>query len=198
MSRRLLIIFGSGLLLLIIVVVILFAMQKRTTTPANTNSTVKLPNINTVILNTNQATANANTAGTNTASDPRTEVQQLARNFAGIYASLSSQGTYKNITDLYFAMTPDLKADQEAYVAQQQKQTTDTSTYHGITSVPRVITVQDFDETAGTASVKVTLQRVETSGTSSNSQTYNQDITLGFERIQGAWKVGRITWSPKQ
>ena len=94
-------------------------------------------------------------------------------------------------------MTPALKENQQAYVAQQTSQAQDTSLYHGISSVARIVAVQDFDISKGTATAKVTLQRVETSGTN-NSQTYNQDLTLGFERIQGAWKVGHITWGAKQ
>lgn len=198
MSRRLLLIIAGALLLVLIVLgSIVFMQRRKNPTNINTNNTNgALPNVNTVVLNTNQAkNTNAVNAGV---VDARTEVQSIARSFASIYGSFSTQNDFENITQLYFYMSPALKSQQEDFVATEKAKRKDTSLYSGTTSEPRIVTVADFDEGAGTASVKVTLQRTETSGTSAEPNTYFQDITLNFQRLSGAWKVGSIAWSAKQ
>jgi len=197
MPRRILLIIAGAALLVILAVAGFLLWQRRQASPgtntANTNGTV--PNVNTVVLNTNQAT-NTNSAGGPV--DAKTAVQELAKSFASIYGSFSTQNNFQNITDLYFYMTPALRAQQETFVAGEQAKQTDTSLYKGTTSETRVTTVEAFDEAAGTADVRVTLQRTETSGTTSEPSTYFQDIVLSFQRLDGAWKVGRIAWQAKQ
>jgi len=153
--------------------------------------------VNTVILNTNQPQANVNAAPTGADVDQRQAVQRIASDFASIYGSFSTQNNFQNITDLYFYMAPPLKAQQEAYVAEQRAKQADTTLYKGTTSVSQIVNVEQFDLEAATAQVKVTLQRVETTSATSDSAPYFQDITLSFERLQGAWKVARIAWGPK-
>lgn len=201
MTRKLLLIVGTAVILALIALGVWFVLQRRTTPPpdTNTNTANVLPNVNTVVLNTNAATnENANTSTSNPEQDQRAAVQQLARSFASIYGSFSTQNNFENITDLYFYMTPALKAQQEQFVASEQAKRTDTSLYRGTASEARIVSVEAFDLTAGTAQVKVTLQRVESSGATSNSTVYYQDLTLTFERVQGAWKVGRIAWGEKR
>lgn len=199
MSRKLLYIFGGTILgLAIVVFVIIFLQRRAAPTNANTNTSTSVPNVNTVILNTNQQTANTNAAATGGELDEREAVERIATDFASIYASFSTQNNFQNITDLYFYMAPPLKAQQEAFVAAEQAKRADTSLYQGTTSVARITTIEQFDLTAGTAQVKVTLQRVETSGTSSEPTNFTQALTLNFERIQGAWKVARLAWGAKQ
>lgn len=198
MSRRLLLIIAGALLLVLLVLGGIVLFQRRTpasnTNASNTNGA--LPNVNTVVLNTNQ-TKNTNTVNAGVL-DPRTQVENLARSFASIYGSFSNQNNYENITSIYDLMAPALRSQQEAFVASEKAKGGDTSLYHGYTSVPQVTTVKDFNENAGTADVTITLQRTETSGSSSESTTYFQDITLRFQRLNGAWKVGSIAWSAKQ
>lgn len=199
MSRRLLLMLGGALLLILIVVGILLVLQRQNP-ESNTNTTTNtgtLPNVNTVVVQTNQA-INTNTATTGTPTDPRTEVQNLAKSFASIYGSFSNQNNFENITQLYFYMAPDLQAQQEAFVAAERAKRADTSLYTGTASVASIAEVQAFDATAGTAQVRVTLQRNETSGSSAEPNTYYQDITLSFQRMQGIWKVARIAWGAKQ
>lgn len=199
MSRKLLYIFGGTILVLVLVILAIFFFQRKATPPkANTNTSVSVPNVNTVILNTNQKASNTNAAATGGEVDQRKAVERIATDFASIYGSFSTQNNFENITQLYFYMAPPLKAQQEAFVATEQQKRTDTSLYQGTTSVSRITTTEEFDLNAGTAKVKVTLQRVESSGASNDSSTYNQDLTLTFERIQGAWKVARIAWGQKQ
>ncbi|MEK7518752.1 MAG: hypothetical protein AAB549_02415 [Patescibacteria group bacterium] len=200
MSRKLLYIFGGTILVLILDIVAIFFFQRRTTPPkTNTNTSTAVPNVNTVILP--GGAGSGSTGNTNAATggevDQRKAVERIATDFASIYGSFSTQNNFENITQLYFYMTPPLKAQQEAFVAAEQQKRTDTSLYKGTTSVSRITTTEEFDLNAGTAQVKVTLQRVDTSGSTSDSSTYNQDLTLHFERIQGAWKVARLAWGPK-
>jgi hypothetical protein len=199
MSRKLLYVFGSSILVLVIVVLVVLFFQRRTTAPAaNTNTTTSVPNVNTVILNTNQPASNTNTPVTSGEVNERRAVERIATDFASIYGSFSTQNNYQNITDLYFYMAPPLKAQQQAYVAEEQAKRADTSLYKGTTSVARITTIEQFDLAAGTAQAKVTLQRVETSGNSNENTTFNQALSLNFERIQGAWKVARLAWGQKQ
>ncbi len=200
MQRKLLIIFGGAVLLVLIALGVWFMLQRNQQPPANTNTnTATLPNVNTIVLNTNAATnGNTNTTTSSPELDQKTVVQQLARNFASIYGSFSTQNDFENITDLYFYMTPALKTQQEQFVAAERAKRSDSSLYRGIASEARIVTVPEFSLSAGTATAKVTLQRVESSGTTSNSTVYYQDITLTFERLQGAWKVGRIAWGEKR
>lgn len=199
MSRKLLYIFGGTILVLVIVVVVIFFMQRRTTTPpANTNTSVSLPNVNTVILNTNQPAANANVVVTGGELNERKAVERIATDFASIYGSFSTQNNFENITQLYFYMAPPLKAQQETFVAAEQAKRTDTSLYQGTTSIARITTLEAFDLAAGTAQAKVTLQRVESNGASNDTNAYTQALTMHFERLQGAWKVARLVWGSKQ
>ncbi|MDP2789558.1 MAG: hypothetical protein Q8O51_00305 [bacterium] len=200
MSRKLLYIFGGTILVLVIVVLVVLFLQRRTTAPkTNTNATVSVPNVNTVILPGGAGSGSSgNTSVTGGELDERKAVERIATDFASIYGSFSTQNNFRNITDLYFYMAPPLKAQQEAFVAAEQAKRADTSLYKGITSVARITTIEQFDLSAGTAQVKVTLQRAETSGTVSETNTYPQALTLNFERSQGAWKVARLAWGPKQ
>lgn len=199
MSRKLLYIFGGTILVLVIVVLVVFFLQRRTTPPAgNTNTNVSVPNVNTVILNTNQPAANTTGAVTGGEQNERKAVERIATDFASIYGSFSTQNNFENITQLYFYMAPPLKAQQEAFVSAEQAKRTDTSLYQGTTSLARITTLETFDLSAGTAEAKVTLQRVESTGASNDTNTYTQALTLSFERIQGAWKVARLAWGAKQ
>ena len=78
-------------------------------------------------------------------------MERIATDFASIYGSFSTQNNFENITQLYFYMTPPLKAQQEAFVAAEQQKRTDTSLYKGTTSVSRITTTEEFDLNAGTA-----------------------------------------------
>ena len=60
-------------------------------------------------------------------------MERIATDFASIYGSFSTQNNFENITQLYFYMTPPLKAQQEAFVAAEQQKRTDTSLYKGTT-----------------------------------------------------------------
>ncbi|MEK7631240.1 MAG: hypothetical protein AAB445_00030 [Patescibacteria group bacterium] len=199
MSRRILLIIAGALLLALLALGVFFFLQRRdansNTNASNTNG--NLPNVNTVVLNTNQA-GNSNTAVNGSALTARAIVESTARSFASIYGSFSNQNSFENITSLYPLMAPALKAQQEAFVGVEQAKRADTSLYTGFTSEPRIVNVEAFDENDGTAEVRVTLQRTETSGSSTESTTYFQDITLSFQRLDGAWKVWRLAWGAKQ
>lgn len=199
MSRRLLLLIASALVIALLGLGAFFIFrQPQTNTNASTNtSTGALPNVNTVVLNTNQTT-NVNSATTSSPTDARTTVQNLAKNFASIYGSFSTQNNFQNITDMYFYMAPALRAQQESFVAAEQAKRTDTSLYSGTSSEPRTTEVLAFDETEGTAEIRVTLQRTETAGNTSEPTTYFQPITLSFQRLADGWKVARIAWGAKQ
>ena len=191
-------ILGGAVVLTFIILAALFFWQKKTasnTNKSNINSSV--PNINTVTANQNQ-NQNLNAKPADPTINDKNSVQQIGRNFASIYGSFSTQNNFENITDLYFYMTPPLQAQQEEYVNAERQKRRDTSLYRGITSEARIVKLESFDAAAKTATVKITLQRVESSGTTSNSSTYYQDITLSFEKQDGVWKVGKIVWGQKQ
>ncbi|MEK7570058.1 MAG: hypothetical protein AAB515_01270 [Patescibacteria group bacterium] len=199
MSRRLLLLVASALTLVLLGLgaFLLFGRRQANTDAPTNTATGSVPNVNTVVLNTNNA-ANTNTATSGSPTDARTTVQNLAKNFASIYGSFSTQNNFQNITDMYFYMAPALRAQQESFVAAEQAKRADTSLYSGTSSEPRTTEVLAFDENAGTAEIKVTLQRTETTGSSSEPTTYFQPITLSFQRLADGWKVERIAWGAKQ
>jgi hypothetical protein len=200
MSRKILLIILGALLLLLLVLGGAWLLQRQKTTTPATNT-----NVNRVLPNVNNANANkpANTnAKTNTpvdvTIDEQNTVKSIAKNFAGIYGSYSTQNNYKNITDLYFFMAPALRTQQEQYVADQRSKAIDTSLYHGMSSEARVVHMDAFDSKAGTAAVTITLYRTEYTGTTSNATSFIQPLTLTFEKADGSWKIAKLAWGQKQ
>lgn len=197
MSRRtqLLILIG---VIVVFAAIILFALLQRKQTPANTNNANQVVlNVNLVNVSLQNGNANTNQPSAGTTTDEAT-VKGIAKSFASIYGSFSTQNNFENITELYFYMTPELKAQQEAFVAAEKAKQGDTSLYKGTSSESRIVHLDALDEQAGTAAVTVTLVREETSGNTTSPTTYNQNLTLTFAKIDGVWKVGRLAWGAKQ
>lgn len=197
MSRRtqLLILIG---VIVVFAAIILFALLQRKQTPANTNNTNQVVlNVNLVNVSLQNGNANTNQPSAGTTTDEAT-VKGIAKSFASIYGSFSTQNNFENITELYFYMTPELKAQQEAFVAAEKAKQGDTSLYKGTSSESRIVHLDALDAQAGTAAVTVTLVREETSGNTTSPTTYNQNLTLSFAKIDGVWKVGRLAWGAKQ
>ncbi|RJO59724.1 hypothetical protein C4546_00660 [Candidatus Parcubacteria bacterium] len=199
MSKKLLFILGGAVVLTLVALGILVYWQrgKPLANTNNSNTNAVLPNVNTVVANVNQ-NQNLNQPPLDPNINDKTAVQQIGRSFASIYASFSTQNDFENITDLYFYMTPELKSQQESFVAAERTKRRTDILYHGITSEARIVELSEFDASQGSATVKVTLQRVESTGTTSNSETYYQDLTLSLVKQSGVWKVGKIVWGQKQ
>jgi hypothetical protein len=199
MSRRMLLIILGAVLLVLLVLLGIWVMQKnKTPTPTtNVNVNTVVPNVNTVNTNT-AVNLNVNKKPVDVDANEKNTVKSMGKNFASIYGSFSTQNDYRNITDLYFYMAPALRSQQEQYVATERAKNNDTSLYHGISSEARIVKLDNFDSKAGAASVTVTLYRIEYTGSTSNSSSYVQDITLGFEKVDGSWKVAKINWGQKQ
>ncbi len=197
MSRRtqLLILIG---VVVVFAAIILFALLQRKQAPANTNNANQVVlNVNLVNVSLQNGNANTNQPSAGTTTDEAT-VKGIAKSFASIYGSFSTQNNFENITELYFYMTPELKAQQEAFVAAEKAKQGDTSLYKGTSSESRIVHLDALDAQAGTAAVTVTLVREETSGNTTSPTTYNQNLTLTFAKIDGVWKVGRLAWGAKQ
>ncbi len=197
MSRRTQVLILIGVVV-VFAAIILFALLQRRQTPTNTNNANQtVLNVNLVNVSLQNGNANTNQPSAGTTTDEAT-VKGIAKSFASIYGSFSTQNNFENITELYFYMTPELKVQQEAFVAAEKAKQGDTSLYKGTSSESRIVHLDTLDAQAGTAAVTVTLVREETSGSSATPTTYNQNLTLTFAKIDGVWKVGRLAWGAKQ
>lgn len=199
MSRRMLLIILGAILLVLLVLLGFWIIQKqKTSSPkSNTNVNTVVPNINTTNVNT-VVNLNVNKKPVDVDANEKNTVKSMGKNFASIYGSFSTQNDYRNITDLYFYMAPALRSQQEQFVAAERAKKNDTSLYHGMSSEARIVKLDNFDSKAGAASVTVALYRIEYTGSTSNASSFVQDITLGFEKVDGSWKVAKINWGQKQ
>ncbi|MFA6474333.1 MAG: hypothetical protein WCV85_05665 [Patescibacteria group bacterium] len=197
MSRRTQILILLGVVILFIAI-IGYVLLQRKATPANTNNANQtVLNVNLVNVSLQNGNANTNQPSAGVTTD-EAAVKGIAKSFASIYGSFSTQNNYENITELYFYMTPELKTQQEAFVAAEKAKQGDTSLYQGTSSESRIVHLDALDAKAGTAAVTVTLVREATSGNNATTTTYNQNLTLTFAKMDGVWKVGRLAWGAKQ
>jgi hypothetical protein len=123
--------------------------------------------------------------------DERSNVRRIAAAFAERFGSFSNQTDFQNILDLKPLMTAKLQAWADAYVA-EQRSSSSSETYAGVTTRALTTTVEKFDAAAGTATVRVRTQREQSS--LSKDTVYYQDLLLEFAREGTVWKVDTATW----
>ncbi len=117
-------------------------------------------------------------------------VQSLSKTFTERYGSYSSEADFANLKDVLPLLTADFAAKVEAYIDAGQPQ----SGYYGISTKVVTITVDQMDETAGTAQTSVMTQREESKGGPQNAEVRYQEIVLTFVKEGDVWKVASATW----
>lgn len=125
------------------------------------------------------------------------EIQVLSMPFVERLGTYSNQSNYENLSQLLPFMTETMQGWANEKITAAQKQPFNTL-YTGITTKALSFQVVSINETAGIAEAKIATQRKESVGTATNAKVYNQDISLKFKNIGGAWLVDSATWENVQ
>ncbi len=158
-------------------------------------------NVDTSSSSTPVVTTNTTVTATNVAQPSRPpleqELQRLSRSFAERYGSYSNQTNFANLENLFVFMTPSLQRTTQRFIDDERAKQRDTSVYYGITT--RVISVEtkSFSENSGTASFVLHTYRRESIGTTSNSKTFEQALTITMQKDDGTWKVADAVWEKR-
>jgi hypothetical protein len=123
-----------------------------------------------------------------------TDLKRIASTFAERFGSYSNQSNFGNINELKVFMSPSMQSWANGYVDEMRIQSGDSSLYYGITTKSVYQEVMEFDEDTGEAKILVKTQRRESTGTTKNSSTFNQDITISFKKLGQAWRVDSASW----
>jgi len=121
-----------------------------------------------------------------------TAAVQIAELFAERYGSYSNQGDFQNLTDLLPIMTAKYRAETEAYLATATP--SDASNYQGVTSVKISSEIRAYSQSAGTATVAVTLQQQKTTGASPTPAISYRSLRMDLKLVGTDWKVDSATW----
>lgn len=118
------------------------------------------------------------------------DVVSLSKTFVTRYGSYSNEADFANLSDVLPLMS-------DAFAAQTQR-FIDTSTapeeYYGVTTRVITVDVQEENDAEGTATVLVTTQREEATGSTQNVEVRYQEILLTFVKEAASWKIDSATW----
>ncbi len=120
-------------------------------------------------------------------------VQQLTASggqFAERFGSYSNQGNFQNLTDLYPLMTDAMRQTVERTIAAAGAAPTG---YVGVTTRAVSTRLVSLDEKAGSATVRVSTQRVTQTGDAAPTTSY-ADLTIIFRKVQNVWLVDSALW----
>ncbi|MEY4745083.1 MAG: hypothetical protein RL272_1028 [Candidatus Parcubacteria bacterium] len=129
--------------------------------------------------------------------DDRASIKVVARTFAEMYGSFSTEGNYQNIVDSEFYMSDAFRARSEAFVADARSKP-GTGQFAGTTT--RAVfepQISALDAAAGTATALVKTQRRESGSTVGGDKVYYQDLKLEFVKKADTWKVDSANWMPR-
>lgn len=198
MSRRTKIIIAL-IILALIALVLWLALRPRPTAPApsnqaanvNVNAPKQLPASGSILnVNSEQPVVNQVPPPP---PDPLLALKQLARTFAERYGSFSNQGFFENQTDLEPFMSASYAAVTEERISKELAKPRPDE-YHGFTTRALNVTVDSVDESAGQAVLTVKTQRQEFSTPTGDGVVTYQDITLGFVKEEGEWRLDSAKW----
>ena len=125
------------------------------------------------------------------------DLKRLASSFAERFGSFSNHSNYGNIQDLKLFMSSKMKVWADKYITEAIARAADTSIYYGITTKAIAADVKQFDDNADRAEILVKTKRRESTGVTSNSSGFYQDIFINFAKENGAWKVDSAYWQAK-
>lgn len=127
--------------------------------------------------------------------DPRVRADLIsfALPFAERFGSYSNQASYENLSDLLGFMTESMQVWAREKIASAKEEPLPTI-YKGVTTKALSNTVVSIDEKKGKAEIRVTTQRKELIGSSTNFKVYNQDLVLSFIKEDSVWLVDSAVW----
>lgn len=167
----------------------------------NVNNAVNLFNANSAAVpsNSNESAVNSGinaNSGSQTVSEAqiKSNVEKIARFFTEYFGSFSTDADYGNITGLKVYMTQSMQKWADGFVAEARKTKNPAGGYFGVTTKAVSVKTDSFSNEQGKAEVLVSTQRRESTGTSTNSRIYYQDMSVGFVKEKGVWKVNEAKW----
>lgn len=122
------------------------------------------------------------------------DLTRMSMSFVERFGSYSNQSNYNNIEDLMMYMSQDMSDWAEDHIRENRRKKQNVSIYSGVST--RALSAQaiDFDSTGGTAEIKISTQRRESTGSTSNAKIYYQDIKVYFVQEDSVWKVDGAYW----
>jgi hypothetical protein len=210
MSRRTKILIGVSILVIVLLLAALLLLPRGTgpgtlnILPAGTTETsTGLPG--NVAPNRGSTATAENAPGTTETTptpaeplDDTSALKRFASAFAERFGSFSNQTDFVNITDLAAFMTADFQEWAEEYVADARAQQTDTAVHAGTTTRALMAEVLAFDESDGTATVRVGTQRRKDASGTEPGEVYYQSIVIELVKVNGEWKADSATWQERQ
>jgi cytoskeletal protein RodZ len=118
------------------------------------------------------------------------DVTSLTKTFVTRYGSYSSEAECANLGDVLPLMTASFAATTQKMIDGCDA----PEEYYGVSTSIVTVSVDEKDETAGTADVTVMTQREEAMGSPQNSTVKYQEIVLSFVMEGGSWKVDSASW----
>lgn len=124
---------------------------------------------------------------------PGEELVSLVLPFVERFGSYSNQGNLENLSDLLPVMGDSMKAWAQKQIDEQKNKPFQT-VYHGVTTKSLQYTLSTYEDAKGVAEMKVSTQRKELIGSSTNARVYNQDIVIKLVKKDTAWVVDGAYW----
>jgi LPS O-antigen subunit length determinant protein (WzzB/FepE family) len=125
----------------------------------------------------------------------RDDLAKMASSFAERFGSYSNHSNFGNVRDLKIFMSRKMQNWADKFINDQVKSGY-TDIYYGVTTKSISTDVKKYDESSS-ASILVSTQRRESTGSTNNTSTYYQDILVSFIKENGSWKVDAATWQNK-
>ena len=118
------------------------------------------------------------------------DLNATAKTFVERYGSYSNEAEFQNLIDVFPLMTASFVETTQGFI--------DSSTlpeeYYGVTTKVITVNSESLDEEAGTATLLLTTQKEEASGSVGNVNVRYQDIRLDMLKQGGVWKVNLASW----
>ncbi len=182
---------GSFLLALILLFILWWLLRPRTTEPIITVDTDQGLQIPTNLPATPEALGPVVDRVVPQA-DQAAALRSVAVAFAERYGSYSNQNSFANLESLADIITLPMRINLQALQASGTAQV--APEYYGITTRALSISVGEYNEVTGQASLTVETQRQEARRTTINPNIFYQPLYLNLVRDQGKWKVDQATW----
>jgi len=129
--------------------------------------------------------------------DPITQAKNslvpLAISFVERFGSYSNQSNFSNIIELKPFMTSKMSRWADDYINKLKQETGSSLVFHGFNTRVLKTDFISFDKDSS-ATIMLSTQREEQTGSRVNSRTFYQDIKLELVKEGGVWKVAGAYW----
>ncbi len=198
MNKRIVIglVIAAGGLLLIVLILLLIAFLRKPQ-PTETEGTNKVDvnvNIETTTTTTNTGEETTTNVNTNTppaaATDDRSYLSRLARNFTERYGSYSTDTNYENIERTRSFMTAKMLQQADQIISQNKQE---QESFYSVETVVTTVTISDFSDGATGATIIVDTRQATVTG-QSDPVYQNRRARLTMIKDGASWKVDSFRW----